>query len=97
MGTVSACRGLSGLSAAALFGFGGGGVATRMRGGVGGGVVRNVGVPVAIARTLAPVRKKPEASAGSSVPKTNTRTQSGRAAVHSVQVVKRKGRKYSRG
>ena len=90
--TVSARRVLSDISAAALVGIGGGGVATRTRGGVGGGVVRNGGVPVAIARTSARVRKEPDGSAGSDVPENHSHTHSALAAGHSVEVVGRKGR-----
>jgi len=89
--TVSARRGLSDLSAAALVKFGGGGVAARTRGGVGGGVVRNGGAPVAIARTSARITKVPDGSTGSAVHENHSRTHSALAAGHSVEVVGLKG------
>jgi len=92
---VSARRGLSGLSAAALDGIGGGGVATRTRGGVGGGVVRNGGAPLAMARTSARVRNEPDGSAGSAAPQNHSHTHSALAAGRSVEVAGREGERKS--
>jgi len=88
---VSARRGLSGLSAAALDGIGGGGVATRTRGGVEGGVVRNGAAPLAMARTSARVRNEPDGSAGSAAPQNHSHTHSALAAGRSVEVAGRDG------
>ena len=57
--------------------------------------MRNGGVPVAIARTSARVRKEPDSSAGSTVPENHSCTHSVLAAGNSVEVVGRKGRNYS--
>jgi len=65
---VTARRGLSCISAAALDGIGGGGFATQTRGGVAGGVVRNGWAPLAMARTSARVRNEPDGRAGAAAP-----------------------------
>jgi len=89
--SVSARRGLSGISAAALDGIGGGGVATRMRGGVEDGVVRNGWAPLAMARTSARVRNEPDGGAGSAAPQNHSHTHSALAAGRRVEVAGREG------
>jgi len=88
---VTARRGLSGISAGALDGIGGGGVATRTRGGVGEVVVRNGWAPLAMARTSARVRNEPDGSAGSGAPQHHSHTHSPLAAGRSVEVAGREG------
>jgi len=88
---VSARRGQSGISAAALEGIGGGGIATWTRCGVEGGVVRNGWAPLAMAHTSARVRNEPDGSAGSAAPRNHNHLRSALADGRCVEVAGRGG------